>query len=381
LNIQIALGKALIATQGHAASVTGETFARARELCDRLERPPQLVSVLHGQWTHALLRAELSSARRRAKELLDLGEVRGDAVLKVMGCRASGVTSFPLGEFHGTCDHLDRGLDLFDPAQRPLFAELSVDDVQVVMQYYSSWALLYLGYLDRARQRCDAALGEARRLGQVYTLAHVLIASVLIKLLLHAFDEAQKPLDEVLALSEEHGISYFRVVGGIFRGRCLVGLGREQEAIEVLKHCLALYRGSGSLLYLPTFLTFLAEAYLAAQQPEKGLQLVSEAAEIVETTQTRCDEANMCRVRGELLLMTGDARAAERSLRESLAVARRQDAKFWELRAALALARRWGDQSRHAEAHELLVPLYGWFAEGVDTALLKETKLVIGALA
>ena len=381
LNIQIALGKALIATKGHAASVTGETFARARELCDRLERPPELVSVLHGQWTHALLRAELSSARRRAKELLDLGEVRGDAVLKIMGCRASGVTSFPLAEFHGTCDHLDRGLALFDPAQRPLFAELTVDDVQVVMHYYSSWALLYLGHLDQARQRCDTALAEARRLGQAYTLAHVLIASVLIKLLLHAFDEAQQPLDEVLALSEEHGISYFRVVGGIFRGRCLVGLGRKQEAIEMLKHCLTMYRGSGSVLYLPTFLTFLAEAYLAAQQPEKGLQLVSEAAEIVEATQTRCDEANMYRVRGELLMMTGDASAAERSFRQSLAVARRQDAKFWELRTALAVARRWSDQGRRAEAYQLLVPLSRWFAEGADTALLRETKMVIGALA
>ncbi|MGH7073050.1 MAG: ATP-binding protein [Stellaceae bacterium] len=381
LEIQIALGKALIATKGHAAVATGEAFARARDLCDRLGHPPHIVSVLHGQWQHALLRAELASARRRASELLDLGETRNDAVLKVMGCRASGVTCFPLGEFHGACDYLNRGLDLFDPDQRALFAGLTVDDGQVVMQYYSSWALLYLGDLDQARQRCDAALAEARQLGQAFTLAHVLIASVLIKLLLHEFEAAQRPLAEVLALAEEHGISYFRVVGGIFQGRCLTGLGREEEAIAVLKQCLALYRGSGSLLYLPTFLTFLAEAHLAAKQPEEALKLLSEAAAIVAATQTRCDEADLHRVHGELLMMTGDVSSAESWFRQSVAVARRQDAKFLELRGALSLARLWGDQGRRAEACQLLRPIYEWFTEGADTVLLKDTKMLIDALA
>jgi predicted ATPase len=106
-----------------------------------------------------------------------------------------------------------------------------------------------------------------------------------------------------------------------------------------------------------------------------------EAAEIVSATHTHCDESDMCRVRGELLMMIGNATAAERSFSEALAVARRQDAKFWELRAALALARLWRSQGRWSEAHNLLFPLYGWFTEGADTTLLRETKMLIDTLA
>jgi hypothetical protein len=168
LQFQITLGKALIASRGHAAPITGEAFARARELCERLNRPPQFVSVLHGQWTHSLLRAELTVARQRAKELLESGESRGDPVWTLMGCRSSGVTCFPLGDFRAARSYLDRGLDLFDPAQRPLYAGLTVDDVQVVVLYYSSWAVLYLGDIDQARARCDAAMAVARQLGQAY---------------------------------------------------------------------------------------------------------------------------------------------------------------------------------------------------------------------
>lgn len=380
LQFQIALGKALIASKGHAAPVTGEAFARARELCEQLGRPPQFVSVLHGQWTHSLLRADLGVARQRAKELLESGEVKGDPVWILMGCRSSGVSCFPLGQFREARSYLDRGLKLFDPAQRPLYAGLTVDDVQVVMMYYSSWAVLYLGDVDQARARCDSAMNIARHLRQAYSLAHVLIASCLIEIILQSYATALNPLEEIQALAKEHGISYFGAIGTIFRGRCLAALGREREGIDLLTRGISALRESGNVLYLPTFLTFLADAYRRAAQYDLGLKQIEEAVQIVETTQTHCDETEMYRVQGELLCAAGEPVRGEESFRDAIAVAQRQDARLWELRAAVSLAQFLRDRNRSAEARELLIPRYVAFTEGMDTVPITQARELLNTL-
>jgi predicted ATPase len=134
-------------------------------------------------------------------------------------------------------------------------------------------------------------------------------------------------------------------------------------------------------LLLPVFfLTTLAEVYGMAARPNEGLDRLAEAAKIVETTQDRWAEAEMHRLRGTLLLSVHEHAAAERSYRHALAVARRQTAKFWELRAALDLARLWRDQGKRQEARELLAPVYGWFTEGFDTRDLKEAKALLDEL-
>lgn len=380
LEFQIALGKVLIATKGHAAPVTGQVFARARELCDLLQEPAQIISALHGQWTHALLRAELASARRRARELLRLGQTRGELLWQVMGYRCIGVTSYPLGEFQAAREYLDRGLELFEPDLRSAFRQWTVDDVQIVMMYYSSWTLLYLGCFDQARRRCDAALAEARRLDQPFTLAHALIAATLTRLVLQEYEEAQALLTEVLALAEENGIQYFTVVGNLFRGRCLAELQCPREAIEVLTRSLAIYRASGSRLYLPTFLAYLAVAHAKAGQPRQALEQIEEVAGIVEATDTRCDEADMYRLKGEFLASIGSAAAAEQAFCKALAVARRQSAKLWELRAANSLAELWSERGRRDEARKLVLSVRDRFTEGFDTRLLGNAEAIIGRL-
>jgi predicted ATPase len=136
LDLQIALGKAMMATKGYGAAETGETFDRARSLCEQLNRPPQLVSVLHGQWVHVLVAGDLALARSRAEELLALGTERNDPVWTVMGCRIAAVTCFWLGEFIAARDYLERGLLLYDPADRSRYADLTVDDPHVVLLTY-----------------------------------------------------------------------------------------------------------------------------------------------------------------------------------------------------------------------------------------------------
>jgi class 3 adenylate cyclase/predicted ATPase len=365
LAFQIALGKCLIATKGHAAAETGEAFARARHLCGLLPRPPQLVSVLHGQWTHSLLRAELTDARQRAKELLELGESTDDPILKVMGCRASGVTCFPLGDFRGVRTYLERGLQLFDPERRALYAGLTVDDVQIVMLYYSAWAAVYLGETEQGRAQCKTALQLARQLGQPFSLAHVLIASCLIELTLQSFAEAQALLPEIYALAEEHGITYFGAIGTIFDGHCLASQGHANAGIEKMSAGIAALRASGNVLYLPTFLCFLADGHRVAGAADTGLAHIAEAGEITEATQTRCGEAEMHRVKGELLVATGRLEEAEQSFRTAIVVAQRQQARLWQMRAAGSLAALWQRQGRQPSATDiLLLPVFDARREG-----------------
>jgi tetratricopeptide (TPR) repeat protein len=142
LDLQIALGKAMIATKGYAAPETGGVFDRALSLCKRLHRPSELVSVLHGQWVHVLLRGDLALARRLAEEMLELGVVQEEVVWMVMGCRMCGVTCCFLGEFIPARDYLERGLLLYDPGLRSNYVELTVDDMYVVMISYLAWTLL-----------------------------------------------------------------------------------------------------------------------------------------------------------------------------------------------------------------------------------------------
>ena len=144
---------------------------------------------------------------------------------------------------------------------------------------------------------------------------------------------------------------------------------------------LAALRSTGTVAFLPYWLIRLAEAYGKAQRPLEGLEHLTDAIRVIERTEEREFEAELYRVRGELLLATEDAGQAEKSFCTALETARRQSARLWELRAATSLARLWRDQGRRDEAHELLAPVYGWFTEGFGTPVLQEAKALLAELA
>lgn len=377
LDFHIARGKALIATKGYAAQMTGETFARAYQLCERLDRPPQLLSVQHGQWTHALLRGDLGAARRRAEELLAQAAARNDDVWTLMGCRFMGVTCYPLGEFAAGRDHLARGLRLFDAERRSVYAALTVDDAQVVMLTYMAYVLLYLGDVDQARQRAAEALDKALELAQPYSLTHALIGCAYLEYYLGRPQAALGHLARLLALTSEHGIAYYAAVGAIFRGACLAAAGQVDEGIDTLRRGLADYRATGSILYMPSWLTLLAGAHVRAGQFGEALRLTAEALDLIETTGMRNDESETHRLRGEVLAAVRDFPAAEASFAKALEVAQRQQAKLLALRAATQLAKLWRDQGRSATARQMLAPVYERFNEGHELAAYREAAAVL----
>lgn len=368
LQYQLARGKALIATRGYAEATTGAVFARARELCVLLDQPPQLLAVAHGEWTHVLLRGEIHAARQRADDLLRTAEARSDPLWTMMACRFAGVTCFPQGEFAAGRDHLVRGLGLFDPACRGAYAAVTVDDCQVVMQTYLAYVLVYLGEVEAARAQCQAALAEARRLSQPYSITHALIGTIFLDLYLDFPEEAEAPLAELIALAAEHRIAYYAAFGSLFRGLSLVKRGDAQAAIDWLTRGIAAYRATSSALYLPSFTMWLAEAQAHAGHTDRALSLLGDALASMRSTGMRNDEAHVHRLRGEALLRMARVEEAERCFSTALAVAQRQDAKLLALTAATALARVWRDRGWRSKARQMLEPAHAQLraAQGVN---------------
>jgi predicted ATPase len=190
-----------------------------------------------------------------------------------------------------------------------------------------------------------------------------------------------KHAQEVAALCDTHGFPQWAAWGCMFQGQALMALGQVQEGFDLVTEGLARFRETGAILAEPTAITILAEAYRALGRPHEALTCLGEAAEKIDRTEERVNEPDVLRLRGELLLETGDIEKGEQSYRQAIAVATQQCARLYEVRAATSLAGLWRDQGRRDDARELLAPVYGWFTEGFDTLDLKEAKKLLDELA
>jgi class 3 adenylate cyclase/tetratricopeptide (TPR) repeat protein len=379
LDLQLMFGRALMAAKGYGAPELGEALARARWLCEQLNRPEQLAPVMWGQWVFRSVRGDLIQAEQHTSEVRHFANGHNDAAWKCFGLIAGGDVSLWLGKFIDARAYLESALSSWDPAYR-VGASLPEDPyVHILKILYRT--LVCIGHIDQARTRRDEALAEARRISP-YNLASILRHAWYVDWAIGGEKSAQALLplaEEVLAISKEHGFALPLAFGNIARGWCLGMMGQSSEAISLMEQALNKFP-RGANLGAPFHLIALAELYGKAGQPQEGLKRLAEAAELIEKTGERWAAAEMHRLRGMLLLSINEQRAAEDSFKQALAVARRQDAKFWELRAATSFARLIGAQGKRNEARDLLAPIYGWFTEGFATPDLKEAKALLGAL-
>jgi len=382
LDLQIALGQALTASRGWSAPELGEVYSRARELALTVNRPRTLLFALWAQFSDYLNRADLQRARRLATELLDLGDTAGDAPMQVMGCDAAACSCFHLGEFTPTGTYLEKGLSLFNPAQRPSYSGLLAHDMLVLLQVHSSWQLACLGYLDQALFQGNAALDEARRLSHPPTMALSLVAIWFTGSFIRSEPGSLlQPSDELLAVATNHGLGFYRMAALILRGWCLAALGRVDEAVPLIPTGLAGSEEIGFMAWRPFFLTRLGDACRIAEQWEAALNHFAQARRVAEKTEARWFQAETVRLTGDVLLAMGDPAAAEASYHEAIAIAQQQSANLWELSAAMSLARLWRDRGKRSEARELLAPMCDWFTEGLGTPILQEAKALLDELS
>jgi len=379
LNLQTMLGNVLVATKGYSAPELGESYARARGLCDELKRPPKLATLV-GQVTFRLVRGELPQAEQHAEEIRQLGQATSDGRSRFIGSLLSGSVCWWLGKFGEARAHLENCVASWEPRYHAPTS--SAEDPYVSMLVEHSRILVFLGYLDQARSRRTEALAAARRFSP-YTLAYALGQAWIDGWAVDGVKAAEPMLgwaEELMAIAKEQGFPTWLGLGHVMRGWSLAITGEAAEGIPLILRGAAICRGAGQNLARPCFLTMLAEAYAIAGQPEEGLACLGEAVQLVEATQERWAEAEMHRLRGTLLLSMQQRSAAEASYRAALDAARRQNAKLWELRAALEMARLWCDQGRRDEARGLLVPIHAWFTEGVTTPVLRDVRSLLERL-
>jgi predicted ATPase len=380
LDFRSALGAALLSVKGQAAAETGQAYARARELWEQLGSPSEFLKVPYGQSLYHVFRGEFDLALRLDEDLLRLSRQRNDSGGLVLGHLSSGRTLFICGRFASSRSHLEEVLALYDPISHGSLVHHTTTHPHVNSQAILGIDLFCLGFPDQALAQSEPAIAEARRLAHPQTLAVTLgIGAVLLSLVGDdaALDEW---IDQLVAVTTEQDIPSWRALGTIHRGWVKVKNGDVTEGIFLLRNGMAAYRAIGAELFMPHFIAFLAGACELAGQIEKAVTLLDDGLQIAGRTRERWLEAELNRHKGELLLRQGRAEAAEELYRKALSIAQEQEAKLWELRASVSLARLRRDQGRHPEACDLLAPVYGWFTEGFGTQDLKEAEALLDEL-
>jgi predicted ATPase/class 3 adenylate cyclase len=382
LTLQVALGAALIALKGHASSEVEHVYPRARALCERMGETPELFPVLFGLWRYCVTRPKLQTARELAETLLRLAGNVNDPALAVIAHYAAGFSRFQSGEFIEARQHQEDGIAQYAPEQRcnPVFR--IAQDPGVACRSYLALSLWFLGFPDQALTRAQDGLMLAFELKHPFSVAYARCWLAWLSHLRRDTRTVREHADAAVALATEQGFALWAAKATISRGWALAMEGDSQEGVPELEKGIAAWRATGAGATLSYYRTLKAEALNFLGKAEDALQEVDMARAELEKTADRWWEAEIYRLRGTMLLRHSMAppSEAEAWLRRALDVARRQEAKSLELRAATSLARLWHDQNRHAEAHGLLAPIYGRFTEGFDTPDLKEAKALLGQL-
>ncbi len=409
LELQTTLGTALIATSGYASQEVEIAYTRARELLDTLEAKDLISSedpefsvststkdlrfpVLFGLWLSHLVRGRLLSARELGKQCFAIAKQVENPAFEVEARRALGATLYYLSEFKTAQEHLEAGIELYQPQHHPVPTFMHfVADPGMTLLAYSAPLLWCLGYPTQAESR----LHEAATIGKDRN--HPFSDAVLLhfKTVLYQYEgnveEVETAAKEMLEISQQHGFSSWEAAATVMKGWGIAEQNHAEEGIAIICKGIAAWEKTRAEMLLPFFLSLLAQAYQRAGKNRLAAQTLDSALSVVDQTGERAYAAELIRQQGELCRMSAEetdtssventtSHQAENYFQEALKIARQQGAKSWELRAALSLSELWQTQNRCQEAFALLEPIYTWFAEGLDTKDLKRAKNLLNEL-
>jgi class 3 adenylate cyclase/predicted ATPase len=387
IKLQVALISPLMHLKGYAAEQTKAAAERARLLIEQAEalgEPPEdpllLFSVLFGVWVASYVAFNGEVMRSLAAQFLALAGKQGTTAPLMVGNRMMGTSLLLTGDIAEARAHLDRAIALYDPVQHRPLATRWGQDVRVSILSYRSFALWSLGYPAAALADADHALKDARETGHAASLMFALAVTSWTHIQRANYATANIQLDEVVGLAGEKGALYWKAQGMLEQGWLFALTGKASDAVDRIIAGLTEWRSTGSTLLMPFNLSCLARAYAELGKFDDAWRCIGEATTTMETTRERLWQAEIHRMAGEIALLEPDAAKAEAHFERALAVAREQQAKSWELRAAMRMARLWCDQGKRDEARDLLAPIYGWFTEGFDTLDLKDAKALLGEL-
>ena len=405
LELQTTLGTALIATKGYASPEVEAAYTRARELLETLEKREEIYvedesdtsfdrikdlrfPVLFGLWLSHLVRGRLLSARELGEACLAIAKQAENQAFEVEAHRALGATLYYLSEFKSALAHLEAGIERYQPQHHPVPAFLHyVAEPGMTLLAYSSPLLWCIGYPNQAEERIHQAVSIGKDTNHPFSEA----VSLHFKTVLYQYrgeaEEVNTSATQMLQICQEHGFSAWEAAARVLKGWAFAAQNCPEEGIAMIREGINAWKETRGELLMPLFLALLGQAHQRAGQYNLALQTLDTALHVIERTGERTYAAELARQKGELCLRLAEetetgsnentqstVAQAESYFQEALAIARQQDAKSWELRAALSLSELWRTQNRGEDAYNLLQPIYAWFSEGLDTDDLVRAK-------
>jgi predicted ATPase/type II secretory pathway predicted ATPase ExeA len=398
LALQVALGVPLVRTKGYAAPEVAHAYGRARELCQQIGEQPELFTVFVGLCSFYLVQAELQTARKLAEQCLRLAQHAQDPALLVEAHFILGVTLFYGGELTAAQAMFERGRAFYDPQTHGSLTAIYGQDPGVGCRSYASLASWLLGYPDQALGESHDALSLVRELSHPFSLGATLQTATWLRQYRQEGLAVQAHAEEEIALSKEDGFALWLAVGVIQQGWALSEQGDGEKGLARMREGVTALKATGANLSQPYHLALLAQTHGKSGHLHEGLALLEQALAAADKTDERYYEAELYRLKGELTLQklsvassqlsapnphppVPNPRAeAEECFLKAIEVARRQQAKSLELRAAMSLARLWQCQGKTAEARKRLEEIYSWFSEGFDTKDLQDAAALLGKL-
>jgi predicted ATPase/class 3 adenylate cyclase len=381
--LEALLAQALIAARGYAAAETKETLLRARALLDDSTEPSQKFAVLYGLWACYYVGGECNMLQRAAAELLVEAERHGGTASLCLSHRLLGTTYISLAQFDAARQHLERARALYDPQHHPPFRYLYGQDMGATVLCYLSWALWHLGYVDQALRTAADAVKHAEALAHPFTMAYTIgHARGMMDVFRRRPDDTRSYAALIVSICNEHGFPFWAASGRVLEGWAATCQGDTDKGLEQLRAGVAAWQETGARLWLPIYLALEAEGHSKAGDSGAAFQAIEQAIATSKETGEQWAIAEVLRMKARLLV---EARRAsdgeiETLLMESIEIARRQQARCWELRATCDLARLWQRQGRDIEAFNLLRSIYDQFTEGFDTPDLLDAKAIMDAI-
>ncbi|MBI1762199.1 MAG: protein kinase [Acidobacteria bacterium] len=385
LGLQLMLGFSLQSALSWAAPEAGAAFNRARQLCEQMGNDPRLFAALGGVASYHFIRAEYETAQGLGEQMLQLAEQAQDPMLLVRAA-ASWVARFYQGDLVSAQQQFERALALDRREYHEAYLSISNENVGITTRRHHSYCLWTLGYADRALALAREAVTLAEQTSHPFSLGGAHFATGQILAFLRDWQSSQKEYEKVLTLAKEYALGDLLNYAAAFNALNLAYQEPTETALEQVKQAFASLRAKGVMLGMTGLLARLGEVFGLAGHCAEGLATIAEALALVERTGERVVEAELWRIKGELLRQATADHAeasqaeAEGCYHQALEIARRQSAKAWELRAATSLAHLWQRQGKIAEARQMLAEIYGWFTEGFATADLREAKTLLAEL-
>jgi class 3 adenylate cyclase/predicted ATPase len=379
LTLQIALANALIHAKGWSATETADAFARAERLSHTVGDAARTFRTVYGMWSFWFMRGDQREARKYADHSLLLANATQETEALINANVANGVTACLRGDFASAPPYFEKATALYGPQYRPSITQSFGRDPRISASHYLALTLHCLGHVDRALELAREMTRFADQTQHPFHRAWSLIALSMLCVLRGDAQGEAGPAARSVALSLEQGFTYFAGLASAWHGADLAQSGQVESGEALLRAGLSGTRAVGSEMGFTILLAHRARALLLANAAMVGLEVVAEGLALVEKNDEHWGEAELYRVKGDLLLAQTqpDPVQAEACYRQALAVARSQQAKSWELRAAMGLARLWHGQSKRREAFDLVALTYDWFTDGFGTRdLIQATALL-----